>query len=393
MGDHVGRGIRLRVILVVAVATLLLATATVAFAWDEPHSQPEKIGSSPNHGFTITGQPCSSCHTPSVVGTSQNCGVCHGDLYGGTPSTVGGKGPHGVYTAGSDRCGACHTLHAAAGTKLLPAATITSTCYTCHDGTGGRGVYGAIDARGKVATSAHRIDLTKVVPGGSAATGGSSTMTFKGAGGMLGCDDCHSPHDSQTVAPFTGDRMRTDFDYVTARPANFRMTNKLLRKNPGSSTATATVYGSDWCLSCHAGRVAAGSLHNHPTDSAATTATPFFFENVARLSVDTTTGVTVLGTMGRTNRGFLMPWPRTAQQGGHKPICQQCHADTRSVGALVDPGTTAKAAVWSVTATDGRAPADVPQFQSFPHETVNDNLLVESNDNLCLNCHPTMQLP
>ena len=388
------KGIRIRIIVTCAVAAaLLLATAAVAFAWDEPHNQPEKIGSATNHGGGMGGALCVTCHTPAVVGNSEDCRVCHGDKFDGQPSTVGGKGPHGVYTAGSDRCGACHTLHAASGTKLLPAATVTATCSTCHDGTGGRGVYGAIAARGLTAASAHHIDMTNVVPGGSAATGGNSTMSFRGASGSLGCDDCHSPHDSQTVAAFTGDRMRTDFDYVTARPANFRMTNKLLRKNPGSSTATVTVYGSDWCLACHAGRVAAGSLHNHPADSAATTTTPFYFENLAKLTSDATTGVTVLGTLGRTNRGYLMPWPRTAQQGAHKPICQQCHADSRNLGTLVDPGSTAKAAVWSVTATDGRAPADVPQFQSFPHETVNANLLVESNDNLCLNCHPAVQLP
>jgi predicted CXXCH cytochrome family protein len=377
----------------VALAISLLAIAATAYAWDEPHNQPERSSFGTNHGPTAAGRLCSDCHTPQVVGTDEDCRVCHGDLFGAGASPISSKGPHGVYTAGSDRCAACHTVHVASGAKLLPAATITATCYTCHDGTGGHGVYGAIAARGLSAASAHRIDTTNTVPGGNATTGGSSTMSFKGPGSTLGCDDCHSPHDSATVAAFTSDRMRTDYDNITARPANYTMTNKLLRKNPGGSVATATVYGSDWCLACHSGRVAAGPLHNHPADSAATTATPFYFQNVARLTSDATTGVTVMGSMGRTNRGFLMPYPRTAQQGAHKPICQQCHSDSRNVGALVDPGATAKATVWSVTATDGLAATDVPRFQTFPHETINDNLLVESNDDLCLNCHPVGQLP
>ena len=376
----------------IMLAFVLLVVTSPAYAWDEPHNQPERIGGAMNHGVTISGQPCSSCHTPAVVGGNEDCRVCHGDLFGGQASPISSKGPHGVYTAGSARCAACHTTHVAGSAKLLPATTTTATCYTCHDGTGGHGVYGAIAVRGLTAASAHRVDITNSVPGGNSTTGGSSTMAFKGASGMLGCDDCHSPHDAQTVAAFTSDRMRTDFDNITARPANYTMTNKLLRKNPGGSVATVTVYGSDWCLACHAGRVASGPLHNHPADSAATTTTPFCFQNVARLTADTTTGVTVTGTMGRTNRGFLMPWPRTAQQGGHKPICQQCHSDSRNVGALVDPGTTAKAAVWSVTATDGLNAADVPRFQTFPHETINATLLVESNDDLCLNCHPAGQL-
>jgi hypothetical protein len=36
---------------------------------------------------------------------------------------------------------------------------------------------------------------------------------------------------------------------------------------------------------------------------------------------------------------------------------------------------------------------DTPRFQTFPHEGVNANFLVETDDNLCLNCHPVSGLP
>ncbi|MDP2183037.1 MAG: cytochrome c3 family protein [Actinomycetota bacterium] len=42
---------------------------------------------------------------------------------------------------------------------------------------------------------------------------------------------------------------------------------------------------------------------------------------------------------------------------------------------------------------DGLAATDNPRFQTFPHESVNRRLLVETYDNLCMNCHPTTSLP
>ncbi len=34
-----------------------------------------------------------------------------------------------------------------------------------------------------------------------------------------------------------------------------------------------------------------------------------------------------------------------------------------------------------------REPGGNPRFQNFPHETQNAHFLVETNDDLCLNCH------
>ncbi|MDO8914662.1 MAG: cytochrome c3 family protein, partial [Coriobacteriia bacterium] len=295
-----------RLIVTLALAVLFsLGCAGVAFAYDEPNNAAE------HHT-----EPCSTCHRP-LTGTAACTAGCH-PIHGG-PDATSGKGPHGLYSKTSDRCGACHTVHASTGAKLLPAATVTSSCFVCHDGTGGRGVYGAILARTSVQPQGgHRYNQVSSVPGGSSTNGGSSsTLVFKGDGGTLSCGDCHSPHDSNTVTPYRVERWRTPQSNTNDHSApglTYRnaTTSHLLRRNPGGSTATATVYGSDWCLACHAGRGNTGSLHNHPVDTTLTAGgDPFTYDSVALLASDTMTDTTVLGSMAETNRGYLMPFPRT----------------------------------------------------------------------------------
>jgi hypothetical protein len=175
-----------------------------------------------------------------------------------------------------------------------------------------------------------------------------------------------------------------------------------------------SVYGSDWCLGCHGGRASLAPLHNHPVDSESSHPDPedppYYYEYVPILRSDEETGATVMDSMGGVpdsgilhdgywpadpspggNRGYLMPYPRTAEQQGHYPICQQCHEDSRDVGMLVGDGSTADAAIATATA-DGLVETDNPQFQNFPHETLNDRMLVEEDDDLCLNCHTMSQL-
>ncbi len=84
--------------------------------------------------------------------TGKTCVECHGADEGWTSTTTvepTRKGPHGGYTTGTQKCATCHTIHMApAGSvMLLPAATIKDTCNSCHDGTGGNGVYGVVEAR------------------------------------------------------------------------------------------------------------------------------------------------------------------------------------------------------------------------------------------------------
>ncbi len=304
----------------------------------------------------------------SVDPAVTDCIDCHAGDYS--------SGPHGGYIATSRKCVTCHAVHEApaSSVNLLPGPTVTATCAACHDGTAGSGVYGALAAAGLSPVSRHRIDVTDVVPGGDSSTGGTSTATFLGENGYMSCDDCHSPHGAATVASFTGDRARNDTDTAF-------VSDRLLRQRPTSAVATVTVYGSDWCGACHKGRISASAIvHNHPTDSTVSTSSPFYYEQVARVTTETAI-TTELGTLGRTNRGYVMPSPRSAEQTGHAPICQQCHEDVRSVG------TSGAVTQFTVTQADGAQATDNPRFQVFPHESDNPSLLLEVNEDLCTNCH------
>lgn len=364
----------------VICACMVLAGPSASFAFNE------------STATYIAGDDCAGCHLgPWPFETRQ--------------------GPHGGYSAATNKCAVCHTLHdASTSYNMLPGATITDTCFTCHDGTSsnGLGVYGAIVARGYTVGATHSIDTTNVIPGGNALDGGSSLSSFGGLNGTLSCGDCHSPHDSKTVEPFRGERVRFHgTEQVYGAPDKEWTTSHLLRKQPEGAAEPTDVYGSDWCAGCHAGRTSGAMVNNHPVDSSITAIVPddFYYYNnvpivVADDSLETTLGT--MGLLGTTtpdliwhNRGFVMPYPRTPLQVGHNPICQQCHEDARDVG---EPGAVNPAGVerWG----DGReyediskSTTDVPLFQTFPHEGQNESFLVETYDNLCLNCHPVTVLP
>lgn len=346
-----------RFIVVIACGLVVLGAALPAYAYDE-------------------------LQTPRGVG----CPDCHGLESGDTSPTVGTtrKGPHGGYTTGTQKCQTCHTVHAApaGGVLLLPEATVKDTCFSCHDGTGGKGVYGVLAARGVTpGGNGHRIDTTATIPGG-ASDGGNRTGAF--STGNLTCSDCHSPHDANTVEPFTGDRARAVADLPLSKDSTISpATNRLLKQQPNSGQYSTTVYGSTWCGSCHVGRLyGSAGVVNHPVE---TETAGFAYDRVQRLTgFDAST--TETGTLGGSNLGYVMPITRTAGQDGHYPICQQCHEDARSVGD-VSQGTLSASEAFSVQSTDGTRTADNPRFQVFPHESVNANLLVEENDDLCLNCH------
>ncbi len=324
------------------------------------------LGAAPAFGYNEGG---------SVDPSKTACDSCHGGDYR--------KGPHGGYTDGTSKCQTCHSVHdAPAGSVLLLAKpTVSDTCFTCHDGTGGSGVYGVIVARGlPQPQGGHAVDTTNVVPAGDPVTGGPATRTFGGQNGKLSCDDCHSPHDADTVAPFLGDRLRT------ADATTTQLSDRLLRRVPTGAAYSTSRYGSDWCVACHTGAVnSAGGAHNHPAETSAT-AGEYTYGNVPSLA-STTSASTVLAPLGRSNLGYLMPDPRTPEQQGHAPICQQCHEDSRNVGQV------GAATDFSVTQPDGASASDNPRFQAFPHETVNSKMLVETGDDLCTNCHSPSRLP
>lgn len=392
---------RMRRLLLVAVCLLAMATvAAPAYAYVEEvedlSSVPMLWPFMPDRADPATWTlpdpiPCYYCH-----GTSAN--TLDPDE---TPEAT--TGPHGGYLSTTNKCATCHTVHAApvSSALLLPAATVKATCEACHDGTGGDGVYGVIQARTGIdpasAGALHSIDNTNTVPGGNAATGGSSTRSFIGETNYLTCTDCHSPHGQGVVNAFAGDRARSSAD---GSVANTVTSTRLLKRQPTTASAPTSEYGSDWCGGCHTGRLSgSGPLANHPVESSAnlpTAGTMFYYNNVARVT-GTRSETTELGTLGHNNLGYVMPDPRTigaAGQDGHTPICQQCHEDARNVGDnAAYPQQVDTTEVFTITATDGQSATDNPRFQNFPHESQVPYFLVEKDDDLCLNCHDTTQLP
>lgn len=355
-------GERIAIFALVVLVGMLVGGASSAFAYDEL--------------------------TPS---STRACGECHGRE--GTEESTATvaptrKGPHGGYTTGTNKCATCHSVHGAAGyIALLPAATIRDTCLSCHDGTGGRGVYGVLAARGLTVQSGHRVDATNTVPGG-APDGTDAPRVFSGTDGLLTCSDCHSPHDTETVDPFTGDRARESTPAPFAGASAVK-TNRLLRRAPSSATTSVTVYGSSWCGTCHEGRLSgsdAARNHRVSTETAG-----FWYDSVLRVSGPNTSTVET-STLGGSNRGYVMPTPRDPRQADNYPICQQCHEDSRSIGD--DPANPGRISTqngfsedFRLTAADGANTSDNPAFQVFPHESAARSLLVEEQDDLCLNCH------
>ena len=314
----------------------------------------------------------------------RTCGTdCHNPLAG-----IGA--PHGSYTAVTNKCQACHTLHGApSSVALLPRETIADSCGACHDGTGGAGVYGSIAARGFPVGSSHSVDTTRAIPGGDPATGGEAIGTFRGEDQCLTCTDCHTPHRTSTVIKFVSDRKR-----VWASSGAY--SDHLLKRNPGSTTATTTFYGSDWCLGCHRGRANTGTLHNHPVETIASYPSLPQRYDLACLagtadSDPASSAAVGFGNLGGSNRGYLWPYPRRGTAIGRAPMCQQCHEDARDPGELSADGNLADPTPFSPQ-WDGTAPGN-PRFQNFPHESTTRRLLVEENDGLCFNCHPPAALP
>jgi predicted CXXCH cytochrome family protein len=352
-----------------AVLALLMLVPAIAFGYGEG---------------TASRTRCVECHGSTALAPGQLPSESTADT-----RTV--TGPHAGYTATSRKCQTCHQIHDAPAAKLLPAATILATCNVCHDGSGGGGVYGVFLARGLTRATAHRVGTgaTNIVPGGDPVTGDPLAMTtLRGpsgaSGGTLTCTDCHTPHGQNVVLPFTGDRKRV------ATPLAPNKSSRLLKTDPGGTGKDIHEYGSNWCLACHAGRghMDTPGVQNHPV----ATDTVAVYDRLLRMASDTMTGTTEYGSLGGSNRGYLMVQVPARRPSG--PICQQCHVDARGVdpgagvGQLDAEGTQGDAATFTITTVDGQTPTDNPQFQVFPHESVTAHFLVEEDDHLCAgNCH------
>jgi len=306
-------------------------------------------------GTPVPGATCPQCHSATSV-------------EGGTWD---GIGPHGNYMTTTNKCSLCHMVHNAPATSvlLLRDSTVTDTCLMCHDGTGvGSGVYNSIKAGGLDPGSEHSYENTSAVPGGS------------DLGHNLSCSDCHSVHGSNCVTPFFRDSGRAFAGEALT------LTNSILRSDlKGTAAGTYAVYGAQWCAACHQQRHSDSTAAlNHPVNPSTTfgygevTSTPGpTYPTRAYGSVEAAAGGYMLG-MGQTNASYVMA-PVTAVPDGRidarrEPLCQQCHEDLRDVeqtytGDAYSPGV------------------GNPGYLTFPHQSVNDNMLVEDYDDLCLNCH------
>jgi len=368
--------------LTIVSAALLSLSALPAFAYPESTTNVEPSGTPPL---------CSDCHglesiTQDPATVRQVSKPATWSAFDSEAGTFVGsrKGPHGGYTSGTQKCSTCHMVHNAAGNEaLLAEATIADTCNTCHDGTGGGGVYGVIQFRsGSAPAATHGIGAdslnatgTVTIPGGLA-SGASLNTTFTGESGSMTCTDCHSPHNADTVNPFIGDRKRSSADTST-RVA----TNRLLRKMPTKATVAVSEYGSDWCESCHKGSHPSGATLSH---SVAHDSDGYYYRKVIRRAgYDTTAASAVATDLGGSNLGYVIPTETVRP----KPICQQCHEDTRKVGDDVAQRFTVDSVTESFTVNTDGVGGGNPQFQNFPHETQGANLLVEQDPDLCTNCH------
>jgi hypothetical protein len=133
--------------------------------------------------------------------------------------------------------------------------------------------------------------------------------------------------------------------------------NNLLRDDVAdTASGTYTEYGAAWCAACHDERDNVGPVHNHPVSLTATY------------------------TLGRSNAGYTDTGTATY------PYCQQCHEDARDVEAAF----SASLKDYGYPAPD--APIN-PEYTAFPHQSQQESLLVETYDDLCLNCHEASSLP
>lgn len=170
-----------------AIVLGLVAVPTNALAYPEPNP--------------LGGNGCLDCHVlVPTLGDPPGGGVCV-DCHGGPAEPASTQaigfnpaetsGPHGSYLTTTRKCATCHTVHDAPdeGVLLLPAASVHGTCFTCHDGTGGWGVYRVLEWRGVAPQGpegrypGHRYEAANVIPGGDSDTGGPAPGAFSGAGG------------------------------------------------------------------------------------------------------------------------------------------------------------------------------------------------------------------
>lgn len=380
------------------------------------------------------------------VAEISNCDACHAKVAKRT------SGPHGGYQATTNKCIACHTVHAAGNASLLPGITVTGVCQFCHDLTQTRnGPYNMMELDGSVGKqvySAHRVagislpnsfvnemgvnvpagTLTAVaavgniVPGGNSTDGSAGALSTAGAGALSGtnftCNSCHTPHAlaGTTVGKFLSE---SNVKKSTRHPVTnatldadeyvLMMTDRLLKQKPNNVAGAVYEYNSKWCLTCHAGRDTIATKHNHPVNENAlayrfveaafnpAAGGRTFADLQARGYVyvdgnaDKGTGVYDYTTDPRTNKQYAMTLtdPLT---GTLRTTWDGYHPITNYAA-----GPSCQQCHNSAREVEGAfsvvTAAYNPYRASFPHISTNKALLVEQGDDFCTNCHGIDNLP
>ncbi len=257
-------------------------------------------------------------------------------------------GPHGDYTATTDRCAACHRAHTATGDNLLMASSTTDLCFSCH-GSGSTGantnVVDGVFVAGRGGDEGTNTPPNEALLGGLFSSSATSTHDISGtndqawgAGGYRGqlgaidrpldCASCHDPHGSPNYRI-----IKETINGVSVTVSQSDETNK------DYSTANWARNQSYICGACHdpyqnAAKYANDPSHTHTVDNVFSGSTTFT-DGTDTVSVSLANGFIVCQTCH-------FPHGTKAQMTGYasgagpaqssallrqdnRGVCQSCH--------------------------------------------------------------------
>ncbi|ADG81015.1 cytochrome c3 family protein [Thermincola potens] len=394
-------------------ALILVFTGGVAFAAHED------LGDRTGWDERYAADQCNGCHAGAATGTT---------------------GPHGGYTASTNKCQICHKVHDADNPILLPGQTVTDACQFCHDITGSSNApYFASDLPdpryGYSVKSSHRVFGTvngftynstfgsTLIPGG--ATDGSSAPLYTGDQGRLSgdaftCNSCHTPHGvtANTVGPYLGEsEVKVTEEGLSSGQRKIFLTTRLL-KRVVNGIDTGGSYGAKWCAGCHRGyenymtvddvvynRVYS-EIFNHPVNAAGpgydllgagmnnsagwiNGSSEAKVMNQGYVLIDSNpspAGDADLSFDPRSNKWYAMLGtdPMTGASRPDGSVAYAVYSGPSCQQCHASPRNV-DAAFWVDFNTKG---AGYPSRGTFPHLSTNPALLVEENgDDLCTNCH------
>lgn len=281
---------------------------------------------------------------------------------------------HGPYSATSDACNDCHTIHEANADKLLLAASVRDTCAYCHEETGGfwADSFPTVYSSQFTAGAIHRSD-SAAVDIENPDRHGTSTAPIDGVN--FSCASCHSPHGQNVVAGFASDTTSASRSKMLRQAGGeYALGSAGVQYDlKGMGEIDDTEYATLWCADCH-DSADTGEHTNHPA-----------WTNSASANYDDL-------NIGGQNDSYVMTPSYSAAEvtspltySSQNLICQSCHEDSREVTAAFD--------VTNPTSAYAYYPTDNPKAKEFPHSTENASMLVETGDDLCLNCHDLGALP